>query len=363
MSDAMTPGTPVQGVTLYSFTRLFHSRQVSFEDLVRNVAKRGLGPGLEIVGFQSIREFPNVGDDFIRRFRSIIDETGLVPSAFGANADANLRRDRPLTNDELVEYMTKQIVVAKKLGFPVVRLQYALSPDDMERLLPIAEREGVRLGIEIHAHHSVKHPIFQAHLERFEKLGSPYLGFIPDWGVSMYQFPRTLLESYRRKGIPEEVIAMAESHWNEAHKRGQLIDDHAIHEEMVQFTDKAAPLCGHETAFSIAIQAVGMFGHQSPQAWAEILPWAVHTHGKFYEIDSTGTETSVPLPEIIKEYVDAGYSNVISSEYEGFHWNTWDDPFDQIAGQQAALRKAAEAAGSRLITDTEEARKLSGVSV
>ena len=68
-----------------------------------------------------------------------------------------------------------------------------------------------------------------------------------------------------------------------------------------------------------------------------------NVHGKFYEMDSTGTETSVPLPEIIKEYVDAGYSNVISSEYEGFHWNTWDDPFDQIAAQPGLPNDAADA--------------------
>src|SRR5205814_7476535 len=66
------------------------------------------GPGLEIVGFQSIRDFPRVGEDFVREFRDLLDETGLVPTALGANADAGLRRDRMLTDDELVEYMKPQ---------------------------------------------------------------------------------------------------------------------------------------------------------------------------------------------------------------------------------------------------------------
>ena len=43
------------GTTLFSFTSEFHSREYTFEQLVAEVARRNLGPGLEIIGFQSIR--------------------------------------------------------------------------------------------------------------------------------------------------------------------------------------------------------------------------------------------------------------------------------------------------------------------
>ena len=151
MSMSETPqapcGGPRLGTTLYSFTRDFHGRTASFHDLVRRVAEYGLGPGLEVVGFQSFRGWPAVPDEDVRSFRSLVDELGLTLSAMGANADAALRRDRMLTDDELVAYMEAQIVTARRLGFPVVRVQYSVTPDDMERLLPIAERDVLALEI------------------------------------------------------------------------------------------------------------------------------------------------------------------------------------------------------------------------
>ena len=49
MTNAL--GTPIQGVTLYSFTRAFHAREYDLEGLLRKVAAEGYGPGVEIIGF------------------------------------------------------------------------------------------------------------------------------------------------------------------------------------------------------------------------------------------------------------------------------------------------------------------------
>lgn len=343
------PGTPIQGVTLYSFTRQFHARQFTFDQLIREVAKRGLGPGLEIVGFQSIRSFPNVDQEFVKTFRALIDETGLLPSALGANADAWLQREAPQANDALVEYMRKQLEVAHELGFPVVRVQYSVTPDDMERLLPLAEKYDVKLGMEVHSHHSVHHPVIQALLERYEKLGSPHLGFIPDWGATMRALPRTQLRAFRERGATEELLAEFEQLWNGMLAAGPVMIDRTIPDEHAKFIALAEkhgrPDLGHDFTVNN-----GLFGRGRWEEWAEIMPWAVHTHGKFYEINDEGFDPSVPIEEIIGLYVESGYSNVISSEWEGFHFNMHDDAFDVIDRQQALLRSAAEKAGSRIIT-------------
>jgi hypothetical protein len=357
-STSGTPGTPIQGVTLYSFTRAFHGRQYTFPELVRKVAASGLGPGLEVVGFQSIRDFPRIDRAFAASFRALIDETGLVPTALGANADAGLRRDRRLTNDEMVAYMTAQIEAAATLGFPIVRVQFGATPDDMERLLPVAERHDIALGIEMHAPHSLRHPVMAALLDRYEKLGSPLLGFIPDWGASMDRLPRTLLASYRDRGVAPALIDEVDAFWDSLHGDGGLLDDAAMHAQFGEIARIARSHGEDDLANEIAVNATELFGHAHAAEWADVLPWAVHTHGKFYELDAAGEETAVPIRDIMRVYVESGYSKTVSTEWEGFHWNRTDDPFEMVARQQDLLRRAAHDAGSRMVTDAGDARRL-----
>ncbi len=52
-----------------------------------------------------------------------------------------------------------------------------------------------------------------------------------------------------------------------------------------------------------------------------------------------------------------GYNGAISSEYEGWHWNYWQSPFEIIRDEQAVQRSAAEKAGSRMVTNVDEARE------
>lgn len=325
---------PKLGTTLYSFTRDFHGRSISFVDAVRRVSELGLGPGLEVVGFQSFRDWPRLSDEQIRSFRSLIDETGLTPSAIGANADAGIRRDRLLTPDELVSYMEAQIITARRLGFPVVRVQYSLTPDDMERLLPLAEREDVRLGLEIHAHHSPRHPIIVALRERFERLGSPHLGFIPDWGSTMRRIPPGLLDAGRRRGLTERYLRRIVASWEAQHARGPIIDDSALPEmyravyQIVE--DEGVGVNGHP----VARNSIGLFGHADPADWEIVAPWTVHMHGKFYDIDESGDEPAVPVRDILRVFLQAGYSGFISSEWEGWHWNRTGDAWQMVARHQ-----------------------------
>jgi hypothetical protein len=350
-------GTPVQGVTLYSFTRAFHARQYTFEDLVREVAARGLGPGLELVGFQSIRGFPHVDPALADRFGALIADTGLVPTCLSANADAGLRRDRMLSDDELVEYMRPQIAVAARLGFPVVRVQISLTPDDMERLLPVAEQHQVKLGLEIHSHQHPRHPRIQALLERYEKLGSPLLGFVPDWGASLRAVPSTLLRKYQVMGYDEELIDGLQRLWHEHHAEGPPMTEEQHGRWFGDVMQLAHRHGAGDRAIEMAVNITGLFGHAPAADWADVLPWAVHTHGKFYEIDD-GDDPSVPVREIVELWARSGYSAAISSEWEGFHWNDWDDPFSVVAAEQRLVRRSAEAIGSRVVTDSAEARNL-----
>lgn len=349
-------GTPIQGVTLYSFTRAFHGREYDLEGLIRKVAAEGYGPGLEIIGFSSFRGFPDLDDRFVGWFRDLVAEVDLVPASLAVNADIGIHRDRLLSQDELIEYMRRQIEAAARLGFPVARVQISLTPDSMEQLVPVAEKYGVTLALEVHADQYASHPRILALRDRYEKVGSPLLGFTMDWGATVTGFAPSLLESYRRRGASDELRAAVVSLWDEFYRQGPPADQAEHGQRFGRFIGLAAQHGRPELGIDFAINGTGLFGPARVDDWLEIFPWIRHVHGKFFGIDESGEEPSVPVRELIALLVENGYSGAISSEYEGWHWNNWQSPFDIIRAEQAVQRSAAESAGSRMIVDPAEAR-------
>ncbi len=63
---------------------------------------------------------------------------------------------------------------------------------------------------------------------------------------------------------------------------------------MAEFEQLARSRGGGGITDGVGVYAVGLFGHQDPQEWAETAPHIVHVHGKFFYIDERGDEPSVP---------------------------------------------------------------------
>jgi hypothetical protein len=333
----MAPVLPRVGVTLYSFTPDFHAGRYTFEDLVLKTAELRMGPGLEVIGFQSFRGFPRISDDLERRFLHLVDEHGWELSCLDANVDVAVRADRFLDEDEIVEYVGAQLETAARLGFPVLRIQNAATPPVIERLLPKAEQLDVKLGMEIHAPETVHSSWVLALRELYARLDSPYVGFIPDFGASTRGISPSVFDVFRAKGVSEELLEEIAARWDELGSR-----EFEAHEEIGNFIGLAHSMGAGDHAVNLAVFAVGIHGHQDPQAWKEILPDVVHVHGKFFAIDQDGREPVVPVEELVDVLVDGGYGGYISSEYEGWHWNTQSDPFEMVARHQALIRSVLD---------------------
>lgn len=329
----------LQGATLYAYSRDFHKGKYDFEQLVREVARRGQGPGLEVIGFQSIRNWPNIDEKFISWFKGLMDETGLIPTSMATNADIGLRRDRKLNRDEMLEYMTKQINMASRLGFKNARVQISMSLEVMEALAPVAEKADIRLGLEVHSPEAPSDPDMMAHRELYEKLDTGYLGFIPDWGSTTVAVAPTVWEMHRKIGVPEEMIDELKALWNQFHAEGLPRTGEVQGSRVKACVDVAKKYGFEKNAMDFAINHSVLFGHADPKEWADIMHLVWHTHGKFFSIDANGDEQSTPLVDILKVYADAGYTGSISSEYEGFHWDNWNDPFDMVDGHQKRIRQ------------------------
>jgi sugar phosphate isomerase/epimerase len=320
----MTTSSGVRlGATLYAFTHEFHDGQYSFDQLIAKIAELGLGPGLEIEGFQSIRGFPHVSDEFAYHFKSLVDRYGLEPSCLGTNMDPARRPDRLMTPEEEVVYLEAQLKAARKLGFPVARV-YGVSIEALERFLPVAERFKVKMGLEIHSPAKVSDPNIVVVRELVDRMGSPYLGFIPDFGASMIDIPPGILESFRREGMAADLIDLLLEVW---HK------DTETPEKIAELSERARTLGADERDMSHLLLAVRWFGKEKPHAWLELLPQTVHIHGKFYEFDEAGNAVAVPYPEIIGVLKEGNYQGVMSLEWEGHAWMEDLDGFTVVKMQ------------------------------
>jgi sugar phosphate isomerase/epimerase len=321
------------GITLYSLTLEYRAGKYTFEELVRKAGKLGFGP-LEIVGFQSIREYPNISDGFATRFRRLLDDAGLELSSLGANVDSARRRDRLMTDEETVDYLAVQVEAAAKLGFPVLRIQFGARPAAIRAIAPIAERAGVKLGMEIHAPHHVDHPTVVALRELYEEIDSPFLGFIPDFGASVSALPAGAVEQQRALGTPEEIIELIVRTWKEAHDGA--VDPFAARRRLLADVEAAG---GGAEAIGFAWRALTLWGAQPPGRWAEIMPRVVHVHGKFFDIDAHGNEPSVPYAELVRVFHDAGYDGTVSSEWEGAPWAADPDGFAMVQAHQSMVQR------------------------
>ncbi|HWI87555.1 MAG TPA: TIM barrel protein [Sphingomonas sp.] len=328
MTDQAKPGLKL-GTTLYSLTTQFHAREYTFEELVRKVAAENLGPGLEVVGFQSFRGFPHISDETADAFKALIDETGLTPSCLGINADLRLDPDRPMTDDESLAYHVAQLEAAAKLGFPLVRYQYPAGPAVIERLAPMAERLNVKLGLEIHAPHHPNHPDVIAYREMYERVGSPFLGFIPDFGASARTVPPSFFEAQLALGVPADLIALAKEAWHKDGEPYECRDAYVAGARARGFDDRQ---------INALLFIFGLFSRASPTSWAEIMPQVIHIHGKFFDFDDNGDEIAVDYASTLPVFVEGGYDGYMSSEYEGHMWNDADG-FDKIRRHHALARR------------------------
>src|SRR5215472_2154172 len=320
---AMSTKRPFQvGVTLYSFSNEFWSYTWSFEDCMEKAAQ--LGKGVEIVGPQAHRGFPEVPDEFVRQFKSAVDRFELVPTSYGSYADVGMIPGRLLTNEELIEYTIPQIKGAAKLGFPILRLQYFVHPI-AEKLLPYAEKYRVKMGYELHSPLILESPITHHLVEQVRKLQSAYLGLIPDDGIFCRAIPKGLLRLKVRSGVPRAIVNRIQQLWEAGTPEEQAVAE-------------VKAMGGDHTAVELMKQCLGMFGRSDPKLLVEVASYVVHVHGKFYSMEN-GKEPNIRHDEIVRSLVDGGFRGYMSSEYEGHGFTENADVFQQVKAHTALIKR------------------------
>lgn len=321
---------PQVGVTLYSFTNEWLTRQFDLGSLLREVAKRGLGPNIEIIGFQSFKEFPDVSDDFAAQFKDLVAETGLNPVSCAINSDRFLKPgQQPIDDAALVEYHKRQLRSAKKLGFSLVRYQFALPVHLLPEIAPYAEELDIRMGVEVHAPMWAGHPAVQAYGEMYDKLDTPVLGWIPDFGGTASRIPESMLDAARRAGATESLLDKLKEVW---------LEDGMSHEKAGRLREWALAN-GHAPAhIQAASLAFFILSNHPPESWAALVDRTIHIHGKFYGVSEDLVEEAIDYDTILPLFKAGGFTGTMVSEWEGHAYDT-RDAFEQVRRHQAMARR------------------------
>lgn len=226
--------------------------------------------------------------------------------SYGANTDKGLRSDRDLNDDELFHMSLIDLQSAHRLGCKIMRAQYMLTPTIFAKLARYAEAYGIKVGIEIHNPETPSSTMVQDYLSVIKEVNSNYLGLIPDFGCF--------------------ATKPNKPHWDQALQQG------AREEVLKEFETMRYNQVPHSEAFTKAMsrQATpaelyvlnGMYGfvtfYKEPdlQGLKAILPYCIHFHGKFHDINENLTEASIPYPQILKVIYDSDFSGCIVAEYE-----------------------------------------------
>jgi hypothetical protein len=321
------------GVTVYSMTNEWLAGRYTLPELIDEVGRRGLGPGIELIGFQSLRGFPNrVSRDDLRALRDAIERNELVPTSLASNADVARKAGAWMGTDESVEYMRPQIELAGQLGFPVVRTQIGLTPEVLEKLEPIAARAKVHLGMELHAPEGPNTPKVLATRELYERIDSEYLGFIPDFSACMRAIPPGMLDKLRQSGLSQSGADALVRAWQ---------SPGAPFQRYATFVQKARKLGEPELPVRQATLVFTMIGRENPEDWREVLPQVRHIHGKFYDVDDDLISPSIDYEALMTVFGEADATFTMSSEWEGHAYLDTEeqDAFEIVIRHQEMCRK------------------------
>jgi sugar phosphate isomerase/epimerase len=226
-----------------------------------------------------------------------------TPTATNSFVDTKRYPDRWLTLEEQVASVRRDIDIAVRLGFRIVKATINFAPELMEALAPYAEEQGVRLLLEVHAPFHYEHPWILEHLDVMDRTGSPALGFMPDMGTFVERFPRVVSERALRDGAKPELVDLIV----------KTYDDHGNTHELMDVVNYRG---GGPVDFGLARQATHYIWSE-PKSMLEHMPRIGHIQAKFYEMTEQETEYSIPYDRIVPVLIEGGFDGYLSSEYEG----------------------------------------------
>lgn len=255
---------PKRGVALYSYSAEFGLTK-SLEECFEDICDMG-AHGIEILANTHIENYPYPTDAWVEKWFRLCDKYEIVPVEYGNWIDSHVLGGRELTTEESGEMLKRDIRLAHRLGFSVMRTKMPVISDELEPVsnwreiirtaLPTAEKLGIRMCPEIHTPTNLKSRMVADYVDFIEETKTKNFGLNIDFSVFRTEFGE-----------------------------GDYRDPNYTPNE--------------------------------PKDLIPLLPYIYCCHAKFIHMSDDFEETVIPYKEIIKVLKDHRWDGYLLSEYEG----------------------------------------------
>lgn len=260
-----TVSKPKRGVALYSYLGEYGTT-MTLEDMLADM--HGMdAAGLEILANSHIENYPEPTDAWLENWFRMLEKYKIKPIEYGHWVDSRLYPGRQLSTKESYDMLLRDIKLANKLGFTVMRTKLgviddALTPVEnwrefIEMALPDAEKYNVRMCPEIHHPTLLKSKMIDDYVEFIEKTKTKNFGMTIDFGTM------------QTNPLPSNWMAAEDAEFSP-------VED-----------------------------------------FVPLLPYTFACHAKFYNMSDDIVETTTPYDKIIDVLIKKNWGGYLLSEYEG----------------------------------------------
>lgn len=322
-------------ISLYSLQNEYLNGRMSLDDIFQFLKDNKID-GVEILPDQMIPGAPEPDEETLAHWHELVDKYHQELSCTDVFLNTNLYDNRTLTLKEDIKLMKKEIELAHKMGFKTIRMISMTPPEVVKPILPLAEKYGITLTLELHAGLSWGIPETERYLELMKEIDSPYLGITVDTGIFCRRIPRVMSEYWKQvTGVSQETIDFCNSFFD----KGEDVARYGFH-PTPEFEAGVAKY-GKTEADKMYITYAQGYENKPLSIMDDYLKYIKHFHFKLYEMTEDGQEYSIDYPEILQYLHDKGCDGYVSTEYEGNRFVLPGNPMiekEQVIAHQEMLR-------------------------
>lgn len=318
-----------RGVSLYSYQWAMMEKGWDIKDCLEEAGDIG-AYGIEFMLHAMKSEYPNVSTQWVDNWWRMMDDYGTVPVCFTAFGDFYRQREGLMPLDDCVDYMTWNFKIAKQLG--LMKVRGFGRHDALEPLIPIAEKMGMWMGMEIHSPATLKGNRMLDYVHGLAEKHPHVVGFVPDMGI-FQKYPRPLYREVQvREGNLTRDIAL---YIEDSYKNG--MDKAAVEEKVKAMSPTQGDTDYVETVFRAGAAL------RDPKDLIPIMPYCRHVHGKTWEMTPGDTfeDACIIYDQVVPVLMENGYDGYICTEFEGQRVGTIldVDEIDQVRRHHVMLKR------------------------